>query len=355
MPSIDEQISAGEIGGRTVIISEDGELRCEHFEPPPLPERAVRVRTVRSAVSSGTEMTFVGRDASNPYLHKRWNPGLRLFEPGAPSLDNPITFGYRAAGEVIESHAREIPIGARIYGRWRHTELVALTVEEAARQLLPTELSWDDGVDIGQMAPICLNAVAFGGGDEAGNPAIVFGAGVIGLITAQLLVANGANPVMMVDRLAERLELASTVGCETLASDPDTDVAATLKRRFGTDGIPVVWECSGSYAALSDAIRSVRRRGTVVAVGFYQGSSNALRLGDEFHHNGVRLVAAQIGNIYPGSDRPSLEARAIDLVREGRLVLGDLPRLEMPVERAADAFAALKRPADVLQVALTYG
>jgi hypothetical protein len=42
------------------------------------------------------------------------------------------------------------------------------------------------------------------------------------------------------------------------------------------------------------------------------------------------------------------------LRRSGAVALGELPRLTLPVERVAEGFAALGRPADVLQVALTY-
>ena len=49
-------------------------------------------------------------------------------------------------------------------------------------------------------------------------------------------------------------------------------------------------------AALHEAIRSVRRcNGLVVASGFYQGEGTGLRLGEEFHHNRVRVVGSQIG------------------------------------------------------------
>ena len=354
MASIEELVAAGEVGGRTVVIDDDGVVRCRAYAPPPLREGAVRVRSVRTAVSPGTEMTFIGRDATNPYLRRRWNEALRLFEPGSPTMEHPITFGYRAAGEVVESRADEVPVGTRLYGRWRHTEFVTIDAEAAANQRLPEGLGWDDGVDIAQMAPICINAAAFGEGEQVGRPAVVFGAGVIGLITAQVVRASGADPVVVVDRLASRMEIARSVGSETLEAAGGVDVAASLKGRFGADGIPVAWECSGSYAALSEAIRTVRRRGTVVAVGFYQGRADALALGDEFHHNGVRLVAGQIGNIHPDWDRPRLEARAIELVMERQVALGALPRLTLSVEDAASAFEALRRPDEVLQVALTY-
>jgi threonine dehydrogenase-like Zn-dependent dehydrogenase len=354
MVSIDELVAAGEVGGRTVVISADGRVRYEIYPRPTVPADAVLVRTMRTGISPGTEMTFVGTDASNPYLHKRWNEGLRLFEPSSPTMEYPISFGYRAAGEVISSSSATVPVGSRVYGRWRHTEFVALSTLDAAARLLPTEVGWDDAIDLGQMAPICINAVAFGNGEQAGRPSLVFGAGVIGLITAQVVAAEGGDPVVLVDRLPQRLAIGRRLGCETVEAMTGVDVAATLKRRFGADAIAVAWECSGSYGALAESIRTVRRRGTVVAVGFYQGASDALRLGDEFHHNGIRVVAGQIGNLHPAWDRAALEARAIELLRTGRLVLGGLPRLTLPVEQAAAGFEALHRPAEVLQVALTY-
>ena len=354
MPSVEELRARGEIGGRTVEIISTGEVRCTWYEPAPLPAGAVRVATVRSAISPGTEMTFYGRDASNVYLHKRWNEELRLFEAAEPSVSYPVTFGYRAAGIVVDTGTTALIPGLRIYGAWRHTELVTMSAEQAMAQALPEGLSWDDGVDIGQMGPICVNAVAFGGGEVAGGgAAIIFGAGPVGLITAQIAPADGAE-VVVVDRIPARLRIASDLGIQTLIAD-GSDVAAGLKRRFGSDGIAVAWECSGSTSALHEAVRVVRRQGLVVAVGFYQGEARGLMLGDEFHHNGVRIVCGQIGNLHRTMTWESLRSRTMDLARDGALVLGGLPRLTLPIEEVADAFAALTQPASVLQTALDYG
>ena len=353
MPSVEQLRERGAIGGRTVEIISTGEVRCTWYEPAPLPPGAVRVGTVRSAISPGTEMTFYGRDASNVYLHKRWNEELRLFEAAEPSVSYPVTFGYRAAGIVVDAGTTGVRAGLRTYGTWRHTEFVAIPAEQATAQALPEDLSWDDGVDIGQMGPICVNAVAFGEGESKGGTAIVFGAGPVGLITAQIARADGAE-VVVVDRIPARLGIASDLGLQTLTAD-GSDVAAGLKRRFGPDGIAVAWECSGSTAALHEAIRAVRRQGLVVAVGFYQGEARGLMLGDEFHHNGVRIVCGQIGNLHRTMTWDSLRSRTVDLVRSGALVLGGLPRVTLPVDEVADAFAALTQPASVLQAILDYG
>jgi threonine dehydrogenase-like Zn-dependent dehydrogenase len=262
--------------------------------------------------------------------------------------------GYRAAGEVVESRANDVALGTRVYGSWRHTELTTLRGDVARAQLLPDGLSWDDGVDVAQMGPICVNAAAYGEGEHAGRPAVVFGAGVVGLLTAQIVRATGADPVHVVDRLPQRLEMATALGLEAVDASGTDDVAASLKRRHGPDALPVAWECTGSTRALHEAVRTVRRRGTVVAVGFYQGDATGLVLGEEFHHNGIRIVCGQIGNVHPSHTWRTLHAGTIGMALAGQLVLGGLPRLTLPVERAAEGFAALLRPSDVLQAALTY-
>jgi NADPH:quinone reductase-like Zn-dependent oxidoreductase len=352
--TIDRLVASGAVGGRTAQIVEDGSVVCATYPLAPLEAGMVRIRTVRSAISPGTEMTFFGRDASNVYLHKSWDPELRLFVAGTPALDHPVTFGYRAAGIVVETRSPRVAVDTRVFGNWRHTEFTVMPGEQAAGQLLPDGLDWDDGVDIGQMGPICVNAALFGEGEERGRPAVIVGAGPVGLITAQVVRAAGADPVHLVDRIPERLAIGEALGLEVVLVDGATDVAALLKRRHGSDGIPVAWECSGAVPALHEAIRIVRRRGTVVAVGFYQGDTARLRLDEEFHHNAVRIVAGQIGNPHPPFDRPALQARTLELVGSGRLQLGRLPRRTLPIERVAEGFDALTRPAEVLQVALAY-
>lgn len=351
---IDELIARGEIGGRTVRILENGEVDCHEYPVAPLAPGQVRVRTVTTAISPGTEMTYIGAGATNPYLHKRWDPDLRVFVAGRPSVEYPIVFGYRAAGSVVESQDAAVPVGTRLYGKWRHTEVVAIAADVATEQRVPDGLSFDDAVDLGQMAPIGMNAIAYAGDELRGGPTVVFGAGPVGLIVAQLAAATGASAVHVVDKLASRLAVAKARGLETLLAADGVDVARQLKSRLGAEGMAVAFECTGSTRALQEAIRSVRRRGRVVAVGFYQGEAAGLFLGDEFHHNGVEIRSAQIGNIHPAWSTATLRARVIELALGGRLTLGGLPRVTFPVDRAADAFAAVAKPDTVLQVALSY-
>jgi threonine dehydrogenase-like Zn-dependent dehydrogenase len=240
-----------------------------------------------------------------------------------------------------------------VYGKWRHTEFTSLPLADARAQRLPAELSFDDGADLAQMLPIAVNAVAYAEERHAGAPAVVFGCGPVGLILAQVARATGATTVYAVDRLPQRLAIAKSLGLVPVDASGE-DVARTLKRQHGPDGIPVAFECSGNTRALHEAVRAVRRRGTVVAVGFYQGEAAGLYLGDEFHHNGVEIRSGQIGNLHPRWQIGALRAFGVDLARRGQVVLGKLPRTAYKVEQAADAFESLKRPGEVLQAALSY-
>ncbi len=352
--TVDQFLEAGLIGGRTVQINERGEVECVTYPVGALDEGLVRIRTVVSAISPGTELTFVGKAASNVYLTKTWDPELRLFVPGAPTMDYPLVLGYRASGEVVESAVPEIPAGTRLFGKWRHTEYTVMSADAARHHVLPDGLTFEDGVDIAQMGPICINAVASAEGEHIVFPAVVFGAGPIGLITAQVVRATGSSHVYVVDRLPYRLGIAERLGFTPLDASSIGDVAAHLKRKVGAESIPVAFECTGATAALHEAIRCVRRRGVVVALGFYQGEAKGLFLGEEFHHNGVHVRSGQIGNLHPAWSWETLRERTIELALGGQLVLSGLPRLRLPVEQAADGFAALARPHEVLQVQLSY-
>ncbi len=349
----EELAERGEIGGRTVRITPRGEVECHRYPVAALTPGMVRVRTAVSAISPGTEMTYLGAQPTNPHLRQRWDPELRLFRAGEAAASGSIVFGYRAAGTVVESTVPEVSAGSRIFGKWRHTELTALPAALARAQTLPPELDLDDGVDLAHMLPICVNAVAHAEDRHAGLPTVVFGCGPVGLIVAQVARATGASIVYAVDRIASRLAIAEGLGLVPLDATR-ADVAVRLKRDHGADGIPVAFECTGSSVVLNEAVRTVRRRGLVVAVGFYQGEAAGLFLGNEFHHNGVEIRSGQIGNPPPDWTIERLRAFGIDLARRGAVVLGGLPRARVSVDDAASAFALLARPAEVLQVALSY-
>ena len=63
--------------GKVVVFTKPRTVRFESFDDPPLGPHELRLRTLYSGISAGTEMTAYR--GSNPYLSKQWDAKNRLF------------------------------------------------------------------------------------------------------------------------------------------------------------------------------------------------------------------------------------------------------------------------------------
>jgi threonine dehydrogenase-like Zn-dependent dehydrogenase len=115
---------------------------------------------------------------------------------------------------------------------------------------------------------------------------------------------HGARDVVVIDPNPQRRAAAEGLGLTAL--DPeDADPALVLKSRWrsgpGDRGAEVVFQCRGRAAALALALRLLRPQATVIDLAFYTDNGTALRLGAEFHHNGLGIRCAQIGRVPRGT------------------------------------------------------
>ncbi|NUR84768.1 MAG: zinc-binding dehydrogenase, partial [Nonomuraea sp.] len=154
-----------------------------------------------------------------------------------------------------------------------------------------------------------------------GRRVAVTGAGVVGLLTALFAADQGAAEVVVLDETAERLDLAARLGLGTMTAHEDAPM--DLKRRWrhapGDRGADVVFQCRGQSRALALALRLLRPQGTVVDLAFYTAGADEVRLGEEFHHNGLSIRCAQIGRVPRGLahawDRERLSHETLGLLR----------------------------------------
>ncbi|WP_168200861.1 zinc-binding alcohol dehydrogenase [Allokutzneria sp. NRRL B-24872] len=315
----------------------------------------VRVRTLYSGISAGTELTAYR--GSNPYLSKHWDAERRLFVEGTPSFGYPVAgWGYQEVGVITETSVPELEVGQRVWGIWGHRSEAVVDAAKLAGHVLPDSVPPMAGV-FARLGAIALNAV-LDADIHLGEDVAVFGQGVLGLITTRLATLNGAR-VIAVDALPQRLALAAVQGAVLALNAVDDAVAERITTHTDGRGADTCIEISGSVKALHEAIRSVGVAGRVVASGFYQGDAIGLRLGEEFHHNRVRLVASQIGGVNPGlAQRWSVERLQrtfMDLVSAGTLDPLPLVSHVMGAREVALAFAEIdERPADTLQVVLDF-
>ncbi len=334
-------------------------VECDEM---PLQPGCVRVRTWYSGISAGTELTAYR--GTNPYLTRTWDPEQRLFRDGTPTHRYPVTgWGYSEVGEVVETsadvdaHATGLAPGAVVYGIWGHRSDAVVPAASLAGHVLGATADPVHGV-FARVGAIALNAV-LAADVRLGDRVAVFGQGVIGLLATGLAALSGAV-VAAVDAHPRRLEAARAMGAsDVVPADVGGGAGAAVRAWSGGGGADAAIELSGSYRALHEAVRAVVVDGTVVASGFYQGGADALRLGEEFHHNRVRIVASQISGTPLALGARWHQRRLVsvfmDQVAAGRLDVAGLVSDVVAATDVADAFERLDSgDPDTLQVILRF-
>jgi len=330
--------------GTALVLSAPRQLEFEPFDDAPLAPDEVRIRTLYSGISAGTELTQYR--GTSPFMNQRWDERRRLFlDDPTPSWTYPVrNLGYEEVGEIVErgSAVTDLRLGQRVYGTWNHRTHHVATADHARQRLLP------EGADprIGIFSHI--GAVGLNGVHDArlriGDTVAVFGLGVPGQIVAQAARASGAH-VIGVDPDATRRQVALGLGLH-VALDPGAGGAAeAIKDMTDGRGADCCIEVSGAAPALADAIRAVAYSSRVVAMGFFQGEVRGLRLGAEFHLNRVELICSQISGVAPEASHRWSKLRlwraAIELQHRGLLDLVPLISHAVPFASAPALFARL--------------
>jgi 2-desacetyl-2-hydroxyethyl bacteriochlorophyllide A dehydrogenase len=307
---------------------------------------------------------------TNPYLTSVWDPDIRLFHndrtenaPGYP-LDG---WGYSEVGEVTEvspaaqdthgtgAAGQPVKVGDIVWGIWGHRAEGILPAQALAGHQLPAGMDPLAAAFV-RVGAIALNAV-LAADLGVGSTVAIFGQGVIGLLATRFAVLNGAR-VIAVDGIPARQDQAKAWGAEQ-ALAPSPDLPLRIRELTAGDGCDCAIELSGNYRALQEAVRAVGADGTVIASGFYQGDATALRLGDEFHHNRVQLLASQIGSV-PNRlrarwDVPRLQKTVVSTIASGALDAASLVTHRFDIADAAAAYDLLDtRPEAALQTVLEF-
>jgi threonine dehydrogenase-like Zn-dependent dehydrogenase len=356
--------------GRMVRFEAPRKVTVVDEPEPELAPSEVRIGTLFSGISAGTELSYYR--GTNPYFGKHWDVDQRLFRPldehgghddngtvAPASLVYPVDGkGSEEVGVIVEVGAEvgDLAAGDIVWGKWGHRSSAVRPAAYARRRRLPAGVPPVVGV-FSQIGAIALNVV-LDADIHVGETVAVFGLGVLGQIVAQLARLNGGE-VIAVDPNADRREIAASLGAGHPLDARDGDVGERIRQLTGGRGADVALEVTGSYRALHEAVRSVGYSARVVAAGFFQGEATALALGEEFHHNRIELRCSQISGVAPQLsyrwNEERLQRTVMELAAAGRLELERLVTSVLPAERAAEAFELLDRSSGRgLQVVLRF-
>ena len=304
----------------------------EHEEVAPA-EGQFRVETLFTGLSAGTELSYF--KGTNPYLSAGWDRDYGVFRRDRPGVDFPITrLGYMEVGRVTDSRTTAVAPGDLVAMAYGHKTSHVADVRAERFVPLPPELDPVLGIYVAHMGPICANGLLHAAADSMGmavhdlgdgvrgRHVLVTGAGVVGLLTGLLAKHHGAAIVAIADVTPARLQAAASLGLMAL-DDRDGQAWREVKDRWwhtsSDRGADVVFQCRGQPSSLATALRSLRPQGTVIDLAFYQDGAPDLRLGEEFHHNGLSIRCAQIARVPRGLgqlwDRRRLAAETIAFLR----------------------------------------
>lgn len=172
-----------------------------------------------------------------------------------------------------------------------------------------------------------------------GSSVVVIGAGGVGLNAVQGALLAGATPIIALDTLAAKLQVARAFGATHALDARQPDVRRAIKEIIGGRGADYVFVTVGSAEAAAQGLRLIRPGGTLVMVGIpSQDSTMPLRVHD------LAWVAQTIKGSVMGSTRLSVDVpRLVRLYREGRLKLDELITARYPLERINEAIASAER------------
>lgn len=190
-----------------------------------------------------------------------------------------------------------------------------------------------DGVDLALAALVEPLSCAIHGYDvlprRMGEHYLIYGAGTMGLMMAQLAPRAGAASVTVVDRLPDRLAIARQVGVGQVATDADD-----VQRSGGWD---VVIDCTGAPAAIEDGLARVRRGGVFQQFGVAPTEATARFSPFRIYHDEITVIGSM-------AELRSY-ARAVEMFAAGALDAATMVSHAFPLEAYGDALEMFRRGA----------
>mgnify|MGYP003565053204 FL=1 len=277
------------------------------------------IQTSQTLVSAGTERMLVefGKagwidkarqqpDKVRMVLDKIKTDGLQpTLEAVFNKLDQPLPLGYCNVGRVAEvgTGVTGLAAGDRVISNGKHAEVVSVPLNLCAK--VPDAVS-DEEAAFTVLGTIALQGIRLVA-PTLGETVVVTGLGLVGLMTVQLLRANGCR-VLGLDFDPEKLAMARQFGAEVvdLSTGQDPVVAAeTFSRGRGVDAV-IVTAATQSSEPMHQAALMCRKRGRIVLVGV---TGLELSRDDFFKKELTFQVSASYG---PGRYDPNYEEKGQD-------------------------------------------
>ncbi len=292
---------------RELIAPAPNQVAWREVSRAVLEPHQVRVRALFAAAKHGTELSlYTGSAAARGGYDNEW----KVFRAERPGVNYPVRLGNTVIGEVIEtgSAVTRLAVGDQVFAYASFGD--EFVWPDTVRQL-PRGVPWQ--------AAACLDPADFAigairdGKVRLGDAVAVFGLGAIGLVAIQAARLAGAYPVIGLDPIASRRQLALDLGVDHVVDTSAVDAGLAIKELTGGRGADVCIEYSGKAGALQAALRGVVYLGTIVAGAWPSAYPAGLDFGAEAHMNRPTIVFSRACS-EPNPDYPNWsEERIFDV------------------------------------------
>jgi predicted dehydrogenase/threonine dehydrogenase-like Zn-dependent dehydrogenase len=362
---------------------ENGETQVVEIPAPLVRAGQVLIQTCASVVSVGTERMLVDFGKANLLQKARSQPErvkevlAKIRTDGlAPTLTairsklgQPIPLGYSNAGVVmaVGKGVNGFAVGDRVISNGQHAEIVSVPANLCAK--IPDAIT---PIPFSHAAFTVIAAIGLQGVRLAqptlGERFVVIGLGLIGLLTVQILRANGCE-VLGIDVNPARLALAQQFGAKTVnlsAGENPLEVAAIFSEARGVDGV-IITASTKSSDPVHQAAQMSRKRGRIILVGV---TGLELSRADFYEKELTFQVSCSYG---PGRYDESYESKGIDypfgfvrwteqrnfeavlsLIAQGQLQLEPIISHQFEFKKAKEAYDLVSSGSNVLGVVLEY-
>lgn len=358
----------------------NGQTELVNVPAPLVNNETVLIGTTCTLVSAGTERMLVEFGKANLIDKARQQPDkvkmvlekiktdglMPTIETVRNKLDQPVALGYCNVGSVIAvgKDAGNFRIGDRVVSNGNHAEIVRVSKNLCVR--IPDNVSNESAVFtvIGAIALQGIRLVQ----PSLGKAVVVTGLGLIGLMTVQLLRAQGCR-VLGIDFDSEKIALAQRFGAECVdlskCEDP-IKVAESFSRGHGVDAV-IITASSKSNEPVSQAATMCRKRGRIVLVGvvglelsradFFE-KELSFQVSCSYGPGRYDTEYEEKGHDYPvgfvrWTVQRNMEA-VLDMMAYGALDMGPLISYRFKLDNALKAYELLSNGEHTLGIILEY-
>ncbi|MEJ5207456.1 bi-domain-containing oxidoreductase [Denitratimonas sp. CY0512] len=358
----------------------DGTTQLADVPTPQVSTGSLLIHTSTTLVSAGTERMLVDFGKANLLNKVRQQPdkvrmvldkvrtdGLATtIEAVQSKLDQPLALGYCNVGVVAElgRGVEGFAVGERVVSNGKHAEVVCVPKNLCAK--IPDGVS-DEAASFTVLAAIGLQGIRLVN-PTMGECVVVTGLGLIGLVTVQMLRAQGCR-VLGIDFDPARLALARQFGAEVVNPGAGEDVLAAAQafsRGRGVDAV-IITASTKSNEPVSQAAQMCRKRGRIVLVGvvglelsradFYE-KELTFQVSCSYGPGRYDPSYEEGGNDYPvgfvrWTEQRNFEA-VLDLMASGQLDVAPLVSHRFRLEQAVEAYELLSSGEPSLGIVLQY-